>query len=122
MKKVISFIASFFVGFAFFVAGGAVALESDLSAPGTSQSTETAETLGESSTEAQLTQETTDAVSVSGGDVYCFQIGKATELDGDCFCVQGDVSSIEEVDCLIASGIVPAESYDDYRRHLGLTD
>jgi hypothetical protein len=137
MKKVISFATSFLLGFAFFVAGGAIASETEVPASETSQTAETSQdpvvegtveeqvtevetspTTGEASTstDAHLTQETAEAASVSGGDVYCFQIGKATELDGDCFCVQDIVSTMAEVDCLIASGVVPASSYESYRQ------
>jgi hypothetical protein len=50
----------------------------------------------------------------------CQEVGKSSELDGDCYCVAGTVSDMKEVDCLIASGVVPADSYDAYRRMLGL--
>jgi len=37
----------------------------------------------------------------------CSEIGKSNELAHDCFSVVGEISNIAEVDCFIASGLIP---------------
>jgi hypothetical protein len=120
MKKLISFATSFLLGFAFFVAGSATALEIT-----DSNSQDVAVTESDTVPQAELVAETPVEEFVETPikeDVYCFQVGKSNELGGDCFCVQDVVSEIAEVDCLIASGIISIDLYDDYRRDLGLID
>ena len=133
MKKLISLIASFILGFAFFMGGAAVAIN----ATGTSSSEQSIEEQPASSEEPSPTSEepsptseeptsSSEEPSSSGssatGDTYCFNIGKDNELDGDCFCVQDEVSDMAEVDCLIASGIVPASSRASYLQELSLRE
>ena len=114
MKKIIGFATSFVLGFAFFVAGSATALEINDPSP---QEAVVIESSPEPQVEATVEVSPEEPVEESSeGDVYCFQLGKSNELGGDCFCVQDNVSSMAEVDCLIASGIVPAESYETYRQ------
>ena len=130
MKKILSLLTSFLLGFVFFMGGAAVA--TSVTGP-TSQDQVSEEQVSENqAAEGQASDdqvsgdtpassgETTNPGSSSSGDTYCFEIGKADELGGDCFCVQDEVSDMAEVDCLIASGIVPAESREDYLRYLGL--
>jgi hypothetical protein len=108
MKKTISFATSFLLGFAFFVAGGALASETEIPATESEPVVETIET----------TEPAIENVSeeVPADLPYCFNVGKTSELNNDCFCVQDIVSSMAEVDCLIASGVVPASSYEAYRQ------
>lgn len=115
--------ASFFLGFAFFIGGGAVATEVvDIPMPGIQQESE------ENSTEApspgqdatnELSEEEARAIQeLIDNPVFCSDVGKPNELGNDCFCVEGDVSTMEEVDCLIASGIVDAAARADYEAYL----
>lgn len=53
---------------------------------------------------------------------FCFEVGKTSELGGDCFCVEGELTTIEELDCLVASRVVPASEYDSFRRDMGLLE
>jgi hypothetical protein len=53
---------------------------------------------------------------------FCFEVGKTSELGGDCFCVEGELTTIEELDCLVASRVVPANEYDSFRRGMGLLE
>ena len=125
MKKLVSIAGSFVLGFFFFAAGGAVAIETsgvlsqnDVVA-NTQESVSVTETYTNTETggaENSSAPETSEPGPGTEGDVYCFQIGKATELDDDCFCVQDMVNTMEEVNCLIASGVVPASSYEIYRQ------
>lgn len=54
----------------------------------------------------------------SENPVFCWAIGKENELEGDCFCVEGEVSDMAEVDCLIASGIVSPQERETYESYL----
>jgi hypothetical protein len=116
MKKVISLATSFLLGFAFFAAGGAIA--SEVTGPTTEselivevvETTETATETTEATTESPAEEVPADQLP------YCFNVGKGSELNNDCFCVQDLVSTMAEVDCLIASGVVPASSYEAYRQ------
>lgn len=40
---------------------------------------------------------------------FCFEVGKTSELGGDCFCVEGDLDTVAELDCLIESRVIPAD-------------
>jgi hypothetical protein len=126
MKKALSLLASFVLGFAFFMGGAAVAINaSGTGAPDqlTEDQLSSSPTESSSSSDPQSTSEATgSSVPNATGDTYCFNIGKDNELDGDCFCVQDEVSDMAEVDCLIASGIVPASSRDGYLQELSLRD
>jgi hypothetical protein len=121
MKKVISLATSFLLGFAFFIAGGAVASETATPSPETVAAEEAAnapevpEVVEEVAIEEPQPVEATAEEAVA--DVpYCFNVGKGSESDGDCTCVQDVVSDMAEVDCLIASGVVPASDYEAYRK------
>ena len=133
MKKVINLATSFVFGFMMFAAGGAIATE--ITTP-PSEDQVVVEIVDEQVVDDSVTPEvpteevlevveTTEPESpqvTNENPVFCWNIGKGDELGGDCFCVEGSVTDMLEVDCLIASGIVPADSYDDYRRYLGLID
>ena len=133
MKKVINLATSFVLGFMMFAAGGAIATE--ITTP-PSEDQVVVEVVDEQVVDDSVTPEvpaeevlevveTTEPESpqvTNENPVFCWNIGKGDELGGDCFCVEGSVTDMLEVDCLIASGIVPADSYDDYRRYLGLID
>jgi putative hemolysin len=130
MKRILSLLASFVLGFAFFVGGAAIAINGS----GTSSSEQIAEDQPSSSEEQTSPSEEQTSPSEeqtspseepnasgssatgpsSSGDTYCFNIGKDNELDGDCFCVQDELSDVAELDCLIASGVLPASSRDAY--------
>jgi putative hemolysin len=116
MKRILSLLASFVLGFAFFVGGAAIAINGS----GTSSSEQIAEDQPSSSEEQTSPSEEPNASgssatgSSSSGDTYCFNIGKDNELEGDCFCVQDELSDVAELDCLIASGLLPASSRDAY--------
>jgi hypothetical protein len=115
MKKLLSLLASFVLGFTFFMGAAAVAINAT-GIDSSEQSTE--EQPATSSSEEPSTTGSSATGTGSSGDVYCFNIGKDNELDGDCFCVQDEVSDMDEVDCLINSGIVPASSRDGYIQYL----
>jgi hypothetical protein len=133
VKKVINLATSFVLGFMMFAAGGAIATE--ITTP-PSEDQVVVEVVDEQVVDDSVTPEvpaeevlevveTTEPESpqvTNENPVFCWNIGKGDELGGDCFCVEGSVTDMLEVDCLIASGIVPADSYDDYRRYLGLID
>ena len=115
MKKPLSLIAAFVLGWAFFMGGAAVAID----ATGTSSGEQTTgEQTSSSGEQTSPTEETSASGSSSSGDTYCFNIGQYNELGGDCFCVQDEVSDMAEVDCLINSGIVPASSRENYIAYL----
>lgn len=121
MKKTISFATSFLLGFAFFVAGGALASETTtpslegIAVEETVNTPDVQEVVGEVAVEE--TQPVNATMEASVADVpYCFNVGKSSESSGDCTCVQDLVTTMEEVDCLIASGVVPASSYEAYRK------
>lgn len=59
---------------------------------------------------------------IEPGSPFCFEVGKTSELGGDCFCVEGELTTIEELDCLVASRVVPANEYDSFRRGMGLLE
>jgi hypothetical protein len=123
MKKVISLATSFLLGFALFIAGGAVASETTTPSPESVaveeivNSPEVPKVAEEVAVkEAQPAEATTE--STVADIPYCFNVGKGSESDGDCTCVQDVVSDMAEVDCLIASGIVPASDYEAYRENI----
>lgn len=64
----------------------------------------------------------TGTTPIEPGSPFCFEVGKTSELGGDCFCVEGDLTTIEELDCLVASRVVPASEYDSFRRGMGLLE
>ena len=111
MKKIVGFVASFILGFAFFVGGAAVAINA--SSPSSSEQT-TEEQTTSSEEQTSSSEETSSSGSAAAVETYCFNIGKDNELDGDCFCVQDEISDMAEVDCLIASGVIPGESRASY--------
>jgi hypothetical protein len=49
---------------------------------------------------------------------FCWDIGKTSESEGDCFCVEGQLDTLEELDCLIASGVIPESEYEKYRENI----
>jgi hypothetical protein len=113
LKKLLSLLTSFLLGFVFFMGGAAVA--TGVTGPASNDQASEEQV----SVDAPAPSgETTNPGSSSSGDTYCFEIGKADELGGDCFCVQDDVSDMAEVDCLIASGLVPASSRASYLQEL----
>lgn len=117
MKKIISFATSFVLGFAFFIAGGAVA--SETTTPSPAGVVEEVPSVSEVVEEVVVeeTQPVNAASEATAEDLpYCFNVGKGSESGNDCTCVQDLVSTMAEVDCLIASGVVPAESYESYRK------
>jgi hypothetical protein len=121
MKKVISLATSFLLGFAFFIAGGAVASETTTPSPESvaveapANAPEGPEAAEEVTVEE--TQQVEPAVESTVADIpYCFNVGKGSESGGDCTCVQDAVSDIAEIDCLVASGIIPASDYEAYRK------
>jgi hypothetical protein len=145
VKKVINLATSFVLGFMMFAAGGAIATE--ITTPPSEDQvvvenqvvvedqvvvevvdeqvvddSVTPEVPAEEVLEVVETTEPESPQVTNENPVFCWNIGKGDELGGDCFCVEGSVTDMLEVDCLIASGIVPADSYDDYRRYLGLID
>lgn len=64
----------------------------------------------------------TGTTPIEPGSPFCFEVGKTSELGGDCFCVEGELTTIEELDCLVASRVVPASEYDSFRRGMGLME
>jgi hypothetical protein len=114
MKKIISFISSFALGFFFFIAGGAVASETIDQAPEVEQVVVIEETVDEPA----QSSDPVENLPAETKDVYCFEIGHSVQ-SSDCFCVHEYVSSMAEADCLLASGIVTAADYEVYRQMLG---
>lgn len=150
MKRVARAAASFVLGFTFFVTGAAFAIESDNGIQSNVSFCFEVGKASESQGDCFCVKDTLSTIEeldclVASGIVstneyedykrditgqqevqhqlpgsQCADIGKSSELDGDCFCVTGSISSMDEVDCLIASGIVGSDSYDTYRQILGL--
>lgn len=58
--------------------------------------------------------------NIEAGSPFCFEVGKDSELGGDCFCVEGDLTTVEELDCLINSGVVPENERESFLRDMGL--
>ena len=118
MKKIIANTMSFMLGLTMFIAGSAIADEA------------TTTQFDSSSESAVVTQENSTSSIVNSSQqinsidnpIFCSDINKSNEINGDCFCVKDAVSSIEEVDCLVASGIVSANEYDDYIAFLNSSD
>lgn len=59
---------------------------------------------------------------IEPGSPFCFEVGKDSELGGDCFCVEEGLTTVEELDCLIKSGVVPENERDSFLRGMGLLD
>jgi len=117
VKKILSLLASFVLGFVFFMGGAAVATNS-IGSNTQDQVSEDQVSQDQSVNSPDSSGQTANQGPSPSGDTYCFEIGKANELGGDCFCVKDDVSDMAEVDCLIASGIVPASSRAGYLQEL----
>ncbi len=60
--------------------------------------------------------------NIEAGSPFCFEVGKDSELGGDCFCVEGDLTTVEELDCLINSGVVPENERESFLRGMGLLE
>lgn len=90
MNKFAKAAGSFVLGLVFFWAGAAVAIDvSNNLYPG--------------------------VTNIAPDSPHCFEVGKSSELGGDCFCVDGELSSLEELDCLVESGVVPANEYEAFK-------
>lgn len=62
----------------------------------------------------------TGTTPIEPGSPFCSDLGKASELGGDCFCVDGDLNTEEELDCLISSRVIPASEYASNMKAMGL--
>ena len=128
MKRFRGWVTSFVVGFALFIAGAAVANETDLgsSEEVASASEETAQVEEQvveadegSAAEGEPVEIDENLDSVSEEDTLV--VGGDTPPEQDN-CVEGEVSNMQEVDCLIANGIVPASDRETYMYHLGILE
>ena len=134
MKKVMSHIVAFVLGAALFISGTAVAEESVSEQPDPATSTTVVEAESTVSPEAGEARQDTSSQEVvpeqtepepkrsSENPVFCWNVGKTNELDQDCFCVEGSVTNMDEVDCLIESGIVGEDTREIYREQIALNN
>lgn len=70
----------------------------------------------------------TGTTPIEPGSPFCFEVGKSSELGGDCFCVEEELDSVAELDCLVESRVIPASEYEmflndpSFRKKAGLSE
>ncbi len=118
MKKIFGNVVSFMLGATLFIAGSAIADEPVIIETESVSDPAPPAVIEETPQEVVSEQPTSEPKRSSDNPVFCWNVGKTNELGQDCFCVEGSVTNMDEVDCLIESGIVGEDTREVYREWL----